>query len=120
MEGICYELRWTLDEIRAAGVPVERLTMAGGAARSPLWPEIVAGITGLPVTVPEVTEAGCWGAALLAGSQVGLYPDIEEAAGRVGAAREVVVDERHRAIYEERYAQYRRVSESIPQTPFRT
>ena len=34
-ESLAHELRWTLDEIRAAGVKVEQLTMAGGAARGP-------------------------------------------------------------------------------------
>ena len=56
----------------------EELIFAGGAAKSPLWCQIVADVTGKPVKVPVVKEATALGAAILAGYGVGLYPSIEE------------------------------------------
>jgi xylulokinase len=113
MEGICYELRWTLDEIRAAGVEVEQLTMVGGAARSPVWPQIVADVSGLPVMIPAVTEAASWGAARLAGVAAGLYPGMEEAAGPMDTERTADVDTQRHAAYEDMYQRYKSVSEAV-------
>lgn len=55
------------------------IVFAGGAAKSPLWCQIVADVLGLPVKVPVVKEATALGAAILAGYGVGLYKSIPEA-----------------------------------------
>ena len=44
---------------------------AGGAARRP-WPEILAAVTGVPVTRRRSPEAGSAGAALIAGEACGI------------------------------------------------
>jgi xylulokinase len=67
MEGITFELRLTLDRMREAGVKVAELIMVGGATESPVWPQIVADITGVPVSLPTVKQAASRGAAILAG-----------------------------------------------------
>jgi xylulokinase len=78
MEGIAFELRWVMGEVRSAGVEADRLRMVGGAAESPIWPQIVADVTGIPVILPEVKQAAGCGAAILAGVGCGLYPSMEE------------------------------------------
>jgi xylulokinase len=42
-----------------------------------------ADMSGIPVEVPEITEATALGAAMLAGVGIGLYKDLEEAVARV-------------------------------------
>lgn len=64
------------------GSEPEKLIFAGGAAKSALWCQILADVTGKPVRVPVVKEATALGAAILAGYGVGLYPSIEEGARR--------------------------------------
>lgn len=49
------------------------VVLTGGAARSAVWPQILADVTGLPVRVPEMEESTALGAAVLAGEAVGLY-----------------------------------------------
>lgn len=66
----------------AAGREPEELIFAGGAAKSPLWSQIVADVTERPVKVPAVKEATALGAAILAGCGVGLYPSLDEAVRR--------------------------------------
>ncbi len=63
----------------ATGNEPSELIFAGGAAKSPLWSQIVADVTGKPVKVPAVKEATALGAAILAGVGVGLWPSGEEA-----------------------------------------
>ena len=88
----------------------EELIFAGGAAKSPLWCQIVADVTGKPVKVPVVKEATALGAAILAGYGVGLYPSIEE-----GVRQTVKWDQRFEPrletapVYEELYQTWRKV-----------
>jgi xylulokinase len=77
MEAVAFELRWAVEEIGRAGVSVNVLKMVGGAARSPVWPQIVADVTCLPVALPAFSQAASWGAAILAGVAAGVYTDPE-------------------------------------------
>jgi xylulokinase len=58
-----FAVRSILEEMRAAGCPLVDLRVSGGPARSPLWCQIRADMTGLKVLVPEVEDAELVGAA---------------------------------------------------------
>lgn len=77
MEGIVFELRWSMTDLAGSGIKAKQLRMVGGAAGSPVWQKIVADITNLPVTVPSITQAASYGAAILAGVGSGAFPDME-------------------------------------------
>jgi len=53
--------------------------LVGGAAKSPLWQQMFADATGHPMTLLETEELGALGVAMLAGSAIGLWPDLETA-----------------------------------------
>jgi len=74
MEGAARLLNEKLVEARAFGFRFEQAVMVGGPSRSPVWPGIVAEITGLEVTSAD-RSAGARGAALLAGMGAGVYSD---------------------------------------------
>lgn len=78
MEGAARLLNEKLVEARAFGFRFERAVMVGGPSRSPVWPGIVAEITGLEVTSAD-RSAGARGAAILAGMGAGVYSDEREA-----------------------------------------
>ena len=80
LEGLTYELRVNLDLLRAGGVDIDVLRAIGGGARSKLWLQLKADVTGISVVTPRVTEAAAFGAALLAGAGVGLFTSAAEAA----------------------------------------
>lgn len=82
LEGLTYELKLNLELLKKGGVTIHELRAIGGGAKSPLWLQMKADITGIPVVVPRVIEAACWGAALLAGAGAGCYASISEAAER--------------------------------------
>jgi len=79
LEGLTFELRVNLDLLKEGGVAIHELHAVGGGARSPLWLQLKADICGVPLRVPEVTEAACLGAALLAGVGAGVYSDLHSA-----------------------------------------
>jgi xylulokinase len=113
LEGVAFELRLTTDGVADdTGVPIERYLAMGGGSRSRLWTQIVADVTGRPVTVCAETETTALGAAVLAAAAVGLggVHDIEETAGRMARARATVdPDPVARSRYEDLYQVYRRV-----------
>ncbi len=77
MEGIAYELRWVVQEMQEAGLHVAEMTMVGGAAESPAWPQIVADVVGVPVALPSSKQAAGRGAAILGGVGAGRFADPE-------------------------------------------
>lgn len=81
LEGLSY---WDFNNLEhlgpALGVEVHEVVAIGGATRYPLWMQIKADVTGRTITVPDAGEAAAVGAALLAGTGAGVFPDGKAAA----------------------------------------
>jgi xylulokinase len=108
LEGLTFELRTNLDLLKGSGIAIDELRAIGGGARSELWLQLKADITGIPVAAPRVTEAACWGAALLAGHGAGCYDSMGEVArSRVRWERRHEPDRERSEAYAARYALYR-------------
>ena len=89
-------------------MPIDELRAIGGGARSDLWLQLKADITGIPVVVPRVTEAACWGAALLAALGAGALSDAVQAGeAAVRLDRRFIPHPERAQRYLERYALYR-------------
>jgi xylulokinase len=85
-EGVAHNIRWLLGPVAArAGDAAAEVVLAGGAARSPAWSQIVADVVGLPVRVlADPDHAGSRAVAAWAGRQVAGRPDEEPTADRPG------------------------------------
>ena len=79
LEGVAFSLRDSLTIFQEMGVPVESIRLGGGGARSKLWRQIQADVYGHPVETVAADEGAAYGAAILAGVGVGLWPDVETA-----------------------------------------
>lgn len=80
LEACCYQLRKQHNVLSSAlDLSPDALLVLGGATRNPLWLQMKADITGLPITVPSHDEITLLGAAMLAGVGAGLYADLDEA-----------------------------------------
>ncbi len=78
-EAAAYVVRGHLEIIRElTGIRVAGLTFTGGGGKGRLWPQIIADVLGLPVSVPAVTESSALGAALCAGKGAGLYSSLTD------------------------------------------
>ncbi|HWQ05898.1 MAG TPA: FGGY family carbohydrate kinase [Feifaniaceae bacterium] len=73
MEGVAYQIRSMLEAMRALDGGMS-LVLFGGGAKSALWCQIIADVTGLCIQVPRVAEAAGAGAAILAGIGTGAFP----------------------------------------------
>ncbi len=108
LEGVAMSLRDSLTLFGELGIPVEGIRLGGGGARGKLWRQIQADVYGRPVEVLEAEEGGAFGAALLAGTGVGVWPSVESACAatvRVAAA----VQPLDANAMEKAYARYRRI-----------
>lgn len=111
LEGAAFELRWALEQIWTAGLPVERLWLVGGATRSPVWPQILADASGVPFSVTDYAHWPALGAAILAGAGAGVFESAETGQARLRQpAREVLPNPAAQAIYQERFAAYKQVA----------
>jgi len=66
LEGVAMEVRLNLEILRQSGYQVDELRIIGGGAKSEEHVQLKADATGMPVTILDVTEAGCMGVAMLA------------------------------------------------------
>ena len=80
MEGVSFVLRKNCEHIRSKGVNLQRIIATGGGAKSPVWCQMQADITGLPVSIPAEKEAACLGAAMICAVADGSFPSLEAAA----------------------------------------
>ncbi len=81
VEGAVFNHRFHCDALRSA-FPVDRARITGGGTSRERPARLFADALGLPVEVPEATEVGALGAALVAGVGVGLYGSLDEAVRR--------------------------------------
>jgi hypothetical protein len=88
MESVCFIVRRNIEVIEGMGVPVKEIRALGGGARSRVWKQIEADVTGRPVLTTMNEEAATLGAAILAGKAVGLYSTVEEAVGQMVQIKE--------------------------------
>jgi len=115
MEGVAYALRDCLEVFRELGVPIEKAVAYGGGARSALWRQIQADVFNIPIVRLNVEEGAAFGAALLAGVAVKVYPSIRDACQRTLR----IIDEtypriREASLYNEIYMKiYREVRMSL-------
>jgi xylulokinase len=115
LEGSAFALRDILTAMMNAGLDVRRLTMVGGGAKGPLWRQIKADVTGLPVRVPVSVETTATGAAILAAVGAGLHATVADAVGAFVAYRPELhePDPGAAAAYEDAYARYRAVYDAL-------
>ena len=75
-EAAAYSTRRTAGLVRGLLGPgaAREVLLSGGAARSRLWPQILADVLGCRVSVAGQTETAALGAAILAGRAAGILP----------------------------------------------
>ncbi len=113
LEGICFDLRQSLEIVREDGVNVTRMRTGGGGARSPLWSQIKADIYGMPVAPLQHEEVGILGAAMLAMTGGGLVPDLQSAAHLVAEREPFQPEAAHVARYDRQFALFRELHDQV-------
>ena len=87
--------------------PVSEVLFTGGAAKASLWPQLLADVLGLPVSVSDQTESTALGAALCAAVGAGFQASLADAAKLARVARVVQPDDEAGRQYSRLFAQWR-------------
>jgi len=117
LEGVSFGLRDGFELIKQseAGRVIRQVRVSGGGAKSPLWRQILADVLGAPLVTVEALEGAAYGAALLAGVGVGVWPDVEAATSSVQLG-EAVSPGPNAAAYERAYSIYRSLYPTLKDT----
>jgi xylulokinase len=107
LESVAYMLRKNLEIVESIAGPVQELRSTGGGARSRLWLQIKADVLQKPVTMVDVEESACLGAAMLGAAAAGHFRDLEEAsAAMVHIGDTLNPDPANQHSYQQGYAAY--------------
>lgn len=87
LEGVAFGLRDSLDLMKPLGIAVDRVRVAGGGTRSPVWRQILADVFDARLATTDATEGAAYGAALLGGVGAEVFASVEAASDL--AVREV-------------------------------
>ncbi|MBT7074324.1 MAG: FGGY-family carbohydrate kinase [Anaerolineae bacterium] len=112
LESAAFELRWAIEE---AGLTIEELWMLGGAAESPQWVEILATVTGIPISLPQYDNWPALGAAVLAGVGAELFDSVEDALKNFEKpVRKIAPIEALRVHYDDLFERYKGHRKALP------
>jgi L-ribulokinase len=115
MDSICFGARSIVDEFREANIPVDRIVLTSGLAKSnPFLLQIMSDVLGQTVHVPAIDNPTCIGAAIHGAVAGNVVANFREGGDRFGARSFEAFEpdpERQRA-YAKVYRQYRNLSAS--------
>jgi xylulokinase len=107
-EGVAYNLRWLIEAVDSKGWHCDPLRAIGGGAKSDLWMQIMADVTGRRIeAVEDPQEAGALGCALAVAVALGVYSDYKDIKKIVKVRRVFEPQAAPRPIYEKLYENYR-------------
>ena len=110
LEGSAYAVRDIITQMKVAGIELRELRVMGGGAKSQLWNQIKADVTGLQVSVPQITETTALGAAFLALVGTGAFSTLTEASEHLVKIHERIEPNPATASkYTEAYERYRQI-----------
>jgi L-ribulokinase len=119
LESIAFGNRRIMENFEEHGLELSEIVACGGIAeRSPLMMQLLADSSGLEVQVPASTEVPARGAALFGAVAAGVFEDIASAvaAMRPGIARSYRPEPAAKQTYDQVYAIYRRLYETLGRT----
>ena len=110
LEGVAFAIRDSFEVAKSLGINIDKVTLCGGGARSPLWRKIIADVLNVSVVIPKVEEGPSMGAAMLAMVATGEYTSVEAAADAICKVSEVIEpDKEIAARYDECYNKFKMI-----------
>jgi xylulokinase len=80
LEGVAFGLRDSMELLCGVGADLPtQVRISGGGARSAVWRQIIADVLQTELVTVNSVEGAAYGAALLAGVGIGIWPDVEKA-----------------------------------------
>jgi xylulokinase len=112
LEGVAYAMRYSIEAAYETGIEINRATLVDGGARSRLWRQVIADVTGVEMSYIPDAQGAPLGDAMLAGLGTGVIPDHEVIEEWIGEKVAVRPDPESHERYSRYYELYRRCLEA--------
>lgn len=102
LESFSYDLALTIDRVAAkyTEYDLKTIKIIGGGAKSQFWTQMLADVTGCTFQKLDREDIALWGAAILAGNGIGVFPDLKaKSQQHVGIVKTFEPDMDKHAIY---------------------
>lgn len=90
VQAIAFGTRLIIEAMQAAGHSISTLFLCGGLSKNPLFVQMHADITGMPVVLSQEVESVLVGAAILGACASGDFASVQEAMARMSKVGKVV------------------------------
>ncbi|EHA98997.1 FGGY carbohydrate kinase domain-containing protein [Heterocephalus glaber] len=112
VQAIAFGTRFIIEAMEAAGHSISTLFLCGGLSKNPLFVQMHADITGMPVVLSQEVESVLVGAALLGACASGDFASVQEAMTRMSKVGKVMFP-RHedKKYYDKKYQVFRKLVE---------
>jgi xylulokinase len=109
LEGVAFSLKDSFTIFEEMRVPVEKVRLGGGGARSTLWRQIQADVYEREVEVLTAEEGAAYGAAILAGVGGRMWSSVDEACSTVvRVAQKIAPNPGSTPVMRESYQRFRK------------
>jgi len=107
LEGLAFESRRKKEFMeKGSGVPITRVRMYGGSAKSSIWNQIFADVLGVEVSTLKTAETTALGAAICAAKGGRVYPSFQEAVeAMVHVDKRFLPDPGKKELYDKLYSE---------------
>lgn len=114
LEGVCYGLKDSFEIMKEMGVVINQSRVSGGGARSTVWRQILADVTGIGQSVINIDEGPALGVALLAGVGTGVWQSVEQACqATISVVSTTHSQQNNRNTYDGTYEVYKKLYHSL-------
>ncbi|MDP4224340.1 MAG: FGGY-family carbohydrate kinase, partial [Bacteroidota bacterium] len=115
LEGVALEMKLNLQLMEKSGMKIDTFIATGGGTRNKSWTQLKADVLNKKIIVHDVSEAGCYGASVLAGSAAEHMP-VGSILNRKRIRSEVFVPDAGNAeAYERIFETYRKLYPALKQ-----
>ncbi|XP_060221860.1 FGGY carbohydrate kinase domain-containing protein isoform X1 [Meriones unguiculatus] len=112
VQAIAFGTRFIMEAMEAAGHSLSSLFLCGGLSKNPLFVQMHADVTGIPVVLSQEVESVLVGAAILGACASGDFTSVQDAMARMSKVGKVVLP-RHedKKYYDKKYQVFLRMVE---------
>lgn len=107
LESVAYSLLHIMESMQKPGIVIKKVILVGGGAKSALWKQIFADVTGLPILTPSQKIEAPLGGAFMAALGSGCIKDYTEIKNWVEMESPIEPDKIHHEQYKKYYALYK-------------
>lgn len=115
LEAVALEMKLNLQLMENSGMHIDAFIATGGGTRHQKWNRLKADVLNKKIIVREVSEAGCFGAALLAQSAIEKAPVSEIYIHTVSRSEVISPDPKNSGIYDKKFESYKQLYPALRQ-----